>query len=233
MVRLSVVIPAYNEEATILKLLEQVSRQRIEGVDIETIVIDDCSVDRTRTLLESRPKLYDRLIVLPRNLGKGGAVKVGLENSTGDYVIFQDADLEYDPTDYAQLIMPVRKYNADVVMGSRFMAPSYTRVYYFWHKVGNRILTLVFNVINNTTFTDIYSCYLLFRRSLLDPGELQTQGWEQQAEILTILSKRGNVLYEVPISYHGRTYGEGKKIRARHAVKVLWTILTSRFRRTA
>jgi len=224
-IKLSVVIPAYNEEETILQLLEQVRRQYIKGVELEVLVIDDCSVDDTRALLESRPKLYDCLVTLPENLGKGGAVKAGLEKATGDYVIFQDADLEYDPDDYAKLMMPVIKHDADVVMGSRLMAPPYTRVHYFWHKVGNRLLSLSFNIVNNTTFTDIYSCYLLFRRKLLEPAELKTRGWEQQAEILTILAKRGRVLYEVPISYHGRTYDEGKKIRARHAVTVLWTIL--------
>ena len=231
MIHLSVVIPVYNEETTILELLERVNRQQIDGVKIETVIIDDCSEDRTRILLESRPDLYDRLVTLPRNLGKGGAVHAGLQNATGDYVIFQDADLEYDPDDYASMLMPVLKHEADLVLGSRLLAPPYTRVHYFWHKVGNRLITLSFNLINNRTFTDIYSCYLLFRRSLLDPAELRTWGWEQHAEILTIVARRSRVLYEVPISYHGRTYDEGKKIRPIHTVVVLWTIMTKGLRR--
>jgi glycosyltransferase involved in cell wall biosynthesis len=228
--RLSVIVPAYNEEATIVELLESVGRQSIPGVELETVVIDDCSTDGTRQILEQRPELYSRFITLPRNRGKGGAVKAGLEAATGDYVIFQDADLEYDPSEYGSVLMPVLKHDADVVMGSRLMAPPYTRVHYFWHKLGNRVISLAFNVINNTTYTDVYSCYLLYRRNLLDPSELTTLGWEQQAEILTIVSARGRVLYEVPISYHGRTYEEGKKIRAVHAIRVLWTILVKGIR---
>ncbi|MBH63959.1 MAG: glycosyltransferase [Alphaproteobacteria bacterium] len=229
-IRLSVIVPAYNEEATIVELLERVRRQRIEGTELEIILVDDCSVDGTRALIESRPDLYDQFVALPENLGKGGAVKAGLEAASGTFVIFQDADLEYNPSDYVQMMMPVLEHDADVVLGSRLLAPPYTRVHYFWHKVGNRLLTLSFNLVNNTTFTDIYSCYLLFRKNLLDPAELRTRGWEQQAEILANLARRGDVLYEVPISYHGRTYEEGKKIRAKHAIKVLWTILTGGFR---
>lgn len=229
-IRLSVVIPAYNEERTILKVLNAVRAQRIDGVSIEVVVVDDGSKDRTRELLSANPSLYDELVLQPRNTGKGGAVCAGLAKATGDYVIFQDADLEYDPSEFARMMMPVLRHGADVVMGSRLMAPPYTRVHYFWHKVGNQTLSLVFNVINNTTFTDIYSCYLLFRRSLLDPRELTTFGWQQQAEILSIIVDRGTVFYEVPITYHGRTYAEGKKIRASHAISVFWTIIVKGLR---
>ncbi len=225
MTQLSVVIPAYNEEATILEVLATVRQQKIEGVEVEIVVVDDCSTDRTRELVESRPDLHDHFISLPKNLGKGGAVKAGLRQAKGEFVLFQDADLEYDPGEYANLMEPVLRHDADVVMGSRFIAPLYTRVHYYWHKVGNRLLTFVFNVINNTTFSDIYSCYLLFRRSLLDPEELRTYGWEQQAEILSNISRRAKVIYEVPISYHGRTYDEGKKIRAHHTIAILLTII--------
>jgi glycosyltransferase involved in cell wall biosynthesis len=222
--KLSVIIPAYNEEGTILELLQTVAAQNIEGVDIEVVVVDDCSVDSTLQILEENPDCYHKLVKLPRNSGKGGAVKAGLAEASGDYILFQDADLEYDPSDYASLMMPVMKHEADVVMGSRLMAPPYTRVHYFWHKQGNRFITLFFNIINNTTFTDIYSCYLLFRRDLIKPEELTTMGWEQHAEILTLTTKRSKIFYEVPISYHGRTYDQGKKIRAHHIISVLWTI---------
>ncbi len=225
MIRLSVVIPAYNEEATIIEVLTEVRKQKIEGVEVEIVVIDDCSVDETRALVESHPELHDHFVSLPKNLGKGGAVQVGLRHATGDFILFQDADLEYEPNEYERLMQPVLRHEADVVMGSRFIAPISTRVHYFWHKVGNRTLTLVFNVINNTTFSDIYSCYLLFRRNLLDPEELRSYGWEQHAEILSNVSKRAKVIYEVPISYHGRTYDEGKKIRAYHTIAILWMII--------
>jgi len=225
MVKLSVLVPAYNEQETILELLGLVRRQSIDGVEIEIIVIDDCSKDNTLALLKANPDLYDHLVEQPTNMGKGGAVKAGLAAATGDFILFQDADLEYDPDEYEKLLLPVLKHNADVVMGSRLMAPPYTRVHYFWHKVGNRFITLCFNIINNTTFTDIYSCYLLYRRSLLTADDLKTVGWEQHAEILTLATKRGTVFYEVPITYHGRTYEQGKKIRAHHIIAVIRTII--------
>lgn len=228
MTQISIIIPAFNEEATIIELLEAVHKQKIDSIELEILVVDDGSIDRTVDLLEARPELYTRLIKQPRNGGKGAAVLAGLAEAGGDYILFQDADLEYDPNDYATLFAPVTRFNADVVMGSRFVAPSYTRVSYFWHKIGNRLITFAFNILNNTTFTDVYSCYLLYRRSLVDPASLKTVGWEQHAEILSTAVTNGNSLYEVPISYHGRGYEEGKKIRAHHAIGVIWTILKKR-----
>lgn len=227
----SLIIPAYNEEKTILDILGQVREQRVEGIEFEVIVVDDGSKDGTRGLLDANPQLYDRFIKMPQNGGKGAAVQAGLEAATGDYILFQDADLEYSPTEYAKILMPVREFDADIVFGSRFLAPVYTRVHYFWHKVGNNIITLVFNLLNNTTFTDIYSCYFLYRRSLIDPKALRTSGWEQQAEILSRAVRSGRVFYEVPISYRGRSYAEGKKIRAIHALSVIATIIRERFTR--
>ena len=157
------------------------------------------------------------------------AVKKGLLNATGEYILFQDADLEYDPSDYEKLFKPVLNFNADIVFGSRLTASQLTRVYYFWHKLGNKFITFLFNILNNTTFTDIYSCYLLFKSDLLKPDELSCDGWDQQAEILSLLVSRGKSFYEVPVNYYGRTYEEGKKIRAHNAVAVLLTILKKRF----
>lgn len=228
MTRLSVLVPSYNEEATILELLGRVAEQKIDGVEIEVLVIDDGSTDDTVELLERNPALYAKLIKRPRNGGKGAAVRDGLLEATGDYVLFQDADLEYDPADYASLLKPVLDFDADIVMGSRLVASPCTRVSYFWHKVGNRLITFIFNILNNTTFTDVYSCYLLYRRNLVDPKDLVAEGWEQHAEILSRAVAKAKAMYEVPISYYGRTYDEGKKIRARHAIAVVWTIVWRR-----
>ena len=230
MITLTVLIPAYNEEKTILEILRRVKAQKIEGVAFEVLIVDDGSTDDTAALLEANPDLYTRLIRKP-NGGKGSAVRAGLAAATGDYVIFQDADLEYDPADYAKMLLPVLRFDADVVMGSRLVAPEYTRVFYFWHKVGNRLITLLFNILNNTTFSDVYTCYLLYRRACLDPANLETDGWEQHAEILSRLVAVPRVMYEVQISYHGRTYEEGKKIRAHHVIPVIWTMIKRRLLR--
>jgi Glycosyltransferases involved in cell wall biogenesis len=221
MPRLSVVIPAYNEEASIVELLGKVRAQSVRGFEIEIIVVDDGSKDQTVALLEQNPGLYDEFVKQPKNGGKGAAVRVGLMRATGDYILFQDADLEYDPAEYEKLLEPVLRFDADVVLGSRMLAPPWTRVHYFWHKRGNAFLTFAFNLLFNTTFTDTYTCYLLYRRSLLEPSELVSNGWEQHAEILCRVVRRARSCYEVPISYAGRTYAEGKKIRARHGFGVL------------
>ena len=228
MISLSILVPAYNEEATIIELLGRVAAQKIKGVKIEVLVIDDGSSDSTVELLEQNPALYTRLLKRAQNGGKGAAVKAGLSEATGDYVLFQDADLEYDPDEYGKLLKPVLEFGADIVMGSRLVASPCTRVSYFWHKIGNRLITFTFNILNNTTFTDIYSCYLLYRRDLVDPKSLTADGWEQQAEILSRAAAKAKSMYEVPISYYGRTYGEGKKIKAHHAVAVIWTIVVRR-----
>jgi len=228
MTTLSVLVPAYNEEKTIRQVLEAVSAQKIPGVELQVLVINDASTDRTGEVLQGCPGLYQKLITLPRNRGKGAAIIAGLEAAGGDYVLVQDADLEYDPHDYAVLLKPVLDFGAELVVGSRFLAPLWTRVNYFWHMVGNRVITLFFNVLNNTTFTDIYCGSVVFRRTLLSPGELRREGWDQQAEILSRICRRARVIYEVPITYHGRSYDEGKKIRALDAVPVLWRILSER-----
>ena len=229
MITVSVLIPAYNEEATILEILRKVRAVTYTGVTFEVLVIDDGSNDRTIELLEANPDLYGQLIKMPQNGGKGAAVKAGLAAAAGDYIIFQDADLEYDPADFTKMLYPVVEHQADIVMGSRFIAPQYMRVSYFWHKVGNYLITFIFNILNNTTFTDVYSCYLMFRRDLIYAKNLRTYGWEQHAEILSIATQRGKVFYEVPISYHGRTYEDGKKIRAHHTIAVIWTMIKMRF----
>ena len=229
MIKVSIIIPAYNEEATIIQVLEQVAAQKCQNVELEVIVVDDGSADRTAELVQARPDLCTNFIRQPVNGGKGAAVRTGLKAATGDYILFQDADLEYDPADYEKLFLPALKFNADLIIGSRFAAPQYTRVFYFWNRVGNAVITLLFNILNNTTFTDIYTCYVMFRRTLVIPDQLKTDGWEQQAEILSHVVRKSTVFYEVPISYHGRTYAEGKKIRAHHIFGVIASIVKGRF----
>jgi glycosyltransferase involved in cell wall biosynthesis len=222
---ISVIIPAYNEEASILQVLKRANAQEIDGIQFQIIVIDDGSIDNTADIVENNRDLCSTFIRQDTNQGKGAAVKAGLKAADGDYILFQDADLEYDPAEYERLLVPVLRFQADIVMGSRLIGAEFTRVHYFWHNLGNRMITLLFNVLNNTTFTDIYSCYLLFRRTLVSPDELKTVGWEQHAEILCAASSKAKSMYEVPITYHGRTYEDGKKIRAHHVIPVIWTII--------
>ena len=221
----SIIIPAFNEENTIVELLKKVNLQKTKKFNLEIIVIDDCSFDNTKEILKENPSLYTKLIELEKNLGKGGAVREGLKNATGSYILFQDADLEYDPNEYKKIFDMIFKFNADIVIGSRFLSPEFTRVHYFFHKLGNKFITNLFNLIYNTTFTDIYSCYLCFKRNLVDPLKLKSNGWSQQAEILATAVKSSEVFYEVPIAYSGRTFEEGKKIKARHTFAVIYMII--------
>ena len=225
MIKLSIIIPAYNEQNTIISLLEKVNKVNIQGVDKEIIVIDDSSTDETLFLLEERNDLYSKLIKQKINGGKGAAVKAGLLASKGEYILFQDADLEYDPNDYIKILEPVLRFDADVVIGSRLVASQITRVSYFWHRIANKLITFSFNILNNTTFTDVYSCYLLYKANLLDPNMLLTNGWEQHAEILSNVVSKGKRFYEVPINYYGRTYDEGKKIRPINIIPVFAIII--------
>ena len=231
MINISILIAAYNEEATIIYLLKSVQKEisKIKTVNFEIIVIDDCSNDSTSKLLRENETLYNHVISLEKNQGKGGAILQGLEKAKGEFILFQDADLEYSPKDYKTLIRPIVDFHVDVVIGSRFLAPQFTRVHYFWHKVGNWGLTLIFNILNNTTFTDIYCCYLICRKSLVPLEKIKTKGWEQHGEILSLAVKQGKVFFEIPITYRGRSYDEGKKIRGFHIFKILYTITMTRF----
>ena len=226
--KVTILIPVFNEENTIIEILNRVNSEKKDETEIEIIVVDDCSTDNSKNLLKENTELFDKLVELEKNLGKGGAVREGLKHSTGDYVLFQDADLEYSPKDHGKIFRILHEFNADVVIGSRFLSPEYTRVHYFFHKVGNRSITLLFNLLYNTTFTDIYSCYLCFKRELIDPNKLKSNGWAQQAEILASAVKSSKVHYEVPISYAGRTFAEGKKIKARHTIGVVLMIIKKR-----
>jgi glycosyltransferase involved in cell wall biosynthesis len=221
----SVVVPVYNERSTVVTLLERV---RAAGVQVELIVVDDGSTDGTREVLERERSRIDHLIFLERNSGKGAALKAGFAVATGDVLIIQDADLEYDPQDYLELLKPIQHANADLVLGSRLTGARPQRAYYYWHYLGNRFITWIARVLYNTTLTDIYTCYKVFRRKHLEGLNIRSNGFEFDAEFLAALLKRNLVVYEVPIAYYGRTYEEGKKIRWHHVIRVVWNLVKYR-----
>lgn len=226
---LSIIIPVFNEEKTIIQILKKISKNSTDKVKYEIIVIDDGSTDQTKKLLEDNKNLYNKLLVNDYNKGKGYSVKRGIENSTGSHIIFQDADLEYDPADFKKFEKIFLEFDADGIIGSRFVYSDYTRSHNILNKIGNHILTLFFNILYNTTFTDIYSCYFAFKKDKIDVNLLKTEGFEQHAEILCQVIKNGNKFYEVPISYNGRNASEGKKIKAHHFFIVLYQIFKQRF----
>ena len=230
MKKLSIIIPTYNEEVTILKILNRINTTKKENILYEVIVINDASTDNTKDILENNSNLYSILINNEKNLGKGGSVRNAIEKASGDYIIFQDADLEYDPEEISKFIDVFLNFDADIILGSRFTYDRYTKSHSFYNKIGNRLITLIFNLLYNTTFTDIYCCYLCFRRNLIKSSELQTNGFEQHAEILTKVISKSKNYFEVPINYNGRTIAEGKKIRFYHIFSVIKEIIKGRFR---
>ena len=226
----SIVIPCYNEEATIAEIL-----RRVQAVEIgarEVIVVDDGSTDGTRALLQGElAALHDRLILRPRNGGKGAALVEGFAAARGDLVVVQDADLEYHPDDYPALLEPLRRHGADVVYGSRFVASNSHRVLYYWHSLANRWLTLFSNMMTNLNLTDMATGAKAFRREALQGLRLKERGFGIEPELTARLAQRRLVFYEVGVSYHGRTYAEGKKIGWRDAFRYLWVILRCRLTR--
>ncbi|MGZ5003041.1 MAG: glycosyltransferase family 2 protein, partial [Chthoniobacterales bacterium] len=218
--KLSVIIPCYNEKATVVSLVRAVRASSVS--DLEIIVIDDGSTDGTRELLENEVRsLADKVLFYEHNRGKGAAVRTGIADATGDYVVIQDADLEYDPSDYPKLLEPLIHHGADVVFGSRFVGSQAHRVVYFWHMVGNRVLTLISNMCTNLTRTDMEAGYKMFRREVLQRIELEEDRFGFDPEFTARIAKLGCVVYEVGVSYHGRTYEQGKKIGWRDGFRVL------------
>ncbi|MDC1159294.1 glycosyltransferase family 2 protein [Candidatus Pelagibacter sp.] len=226
---ISIIIPSFNEGKTILEVLSRISQTVKPDLNYEVVVVDDGSKDNTLILLEQNKKLYNQLISYEKNNGKGYAVKKGLEVANGKYIFFQDADLEYDPIEINKFASVINRFDPDVIIGSRFNYSEYTRSHSILNKFGNILITLIFNLIYNTTFTDIYSCYACFKKELLDVESLKTIGFEQHAEILCKVVKRGKKFYEVPISYNGRTQEEGKKIKFYHIFSVLFRIVSEKF----
>ena len=227
-----ILIPVFNEEHTIRNILKQIDELDIlknnQNLKKEIIVIDDKSYDNTNKILEENSELYTKLLKNSKNSGKGYCIKKGLEVAKGDYVIIQDADEEYDPKDYTKFIECAEKFNADLVIGSRFIYDKYTRSHNFLNKIGNSVITLLFNLIYNTTFTDIYCCYIFFKRDLVKPEKLISNGFEQHAEILCKIVKNGSKFFEVPVNYNGRTIKEGKKIRYYHIFSIIFQMIKNR-----
>ena len=228
---ISIIIPVYNEEKTIITILKKINSLNIwnENQKKEIIVINDGSNDKTLNLLKQNTILYTKLINNITNKGKGFSVKEGIKNSSGDYILIQDSDNEYDPDDYVKFINCAKKFNADLVIGSRFIFDQYSRSHYFFNKIGNKIITLLFNIVNNTTFTDIYCGYIFFKKNILEINKIKSEGFDQQAEILNNIVKNGNKYYEVSVNYNGRTISEGKKIKFYHIIPVLFQIMKSKF----
>jgi len=223
-VKLSIVIPCYNERSTIEAVIDAV--RAAPGGEKEIIVVDDCSRDGSGELLEGplRAKV-DRVLRHPVNRGKGAALRTGIAGATGDIVIIQDADLEYDPQQYPVLIEPILQDKADVVYGSRFLGAGPHRVLYFWHRMGNGLLTLVSNMFTNLNLTDMETCYKVFRREIIQSVRIEEDRFGFEPEITAKIAKMRCRVYEVGISYHGRTYEEGKKIGWRDGVRAMWCIV--------
>lgn len=222
--KLSVVIPVFNEEKTVVEIVDRV---QAVPLDKELIVVDDCSTDETPRLLARIAEAADNVRVLrhERNQGKGASLRTGFAAASGEVVIIQDADLEYDPQEYQKLIAPILDGRADVVYGSRFSGGQTHRVLYFWHSVGNRLLTLLSNMFTDLNLTDMEVCYKVFRREIIQAIEIEESRFGFEPEITAKLAKTRCRIYEVGIAYSGRTYQEGKKIGWRDGFRAVWCIL--------
>ncbi|MHB8094406.1 MAG: glycosyltransferase family 2 protein [Candidatus Aminicenantales bacterium] len=225
--KLSIVIPVFNEADTILELVRRVREVPLD-VEKEIIIVDDCSTDGTRGLLEGLGKEGIKVVLHPKNMGKGSALRTGFAAAEGDIILVQDADLEYDPAEYPVLLGPILDGRADVVYGSRFLGGPH-RVLFFWHFVGNRFLTMLSNLFSNLNLTDMETCYKVFRRDILRKIELKSKRFGFEPEVTIKLAKLKCRIYEVPISYSGRDYAQGKKIGWKDGVAALFHIIRFRF----
>lgn len=226
--KLSVLVPVYNERQTILELLHRVLSVPIPK---EVIVVDDGSTDGTREILKEQVEgQLPEVIVLyhDKNKGKGAAIRTAIAQATGDYVLIQDADLEYDPREYPALLEPLLDGRADVVFGSRFLGGGPHRVLYFWHRVGNGFLTLLSNMLTNLNLTDMEACYKVFKREVIQSLPLRCNRFDFEPEVTAKVAKRKYRIYEVPISYSGRDYAEGKKVSWKDGLMAIWTIIKYR-----
>ena len=222
--KVSVVIPCYNEKDTIEKIVEAVRNAPLESREI--IVIDDCSQDGTQAVLKEKiSKMVDKVIYQPVNRGKGAALRSGFAAATGDIILVQDADLEYNPEDYPLLLEPLMSGKADAVFGSRFMGGRPHRVLFFWHMAGNKFLTFVSNMLTNLNLTDMETGYKAFKASLIKSIQIEEDRFGVEPEIIAKLARTGCRIYEVGISYSGRTYAEGKKVNWRDGLRAIYAIV--------
>ncbi len=221
--KLSVVVPVYNEKDTVETIIKTL--RAVNDIDMEIIIVDDYSTDGTRDLYPKLEKEVDQIILHEKNMGKGAALRTGFKHAKGDCVIVQDADLEYDPNEFHLLLRPIINGKADVVYGSRFQGSGPHRVLFFWHFVGNKMLTLLSNMFTNLNLTDMETCYKLFKREVIQNIRIEENRFGFEPEITAKIAKRNLRIYEVGISYFGRTYAEGKKIGMKDAIRAFYCII--------
>ena len=227
--KITIIIPCYNEEKTLEKIVNKVLK--FKSFEKEIIIVDDCSSDRSGEIIDRLKSNLSEIksVKHPKNLGKGAGIKSGVALSTGDIILIQDADLEYNPEDYDNLLKPFLETDADVVYGSRFLGGKYVKLCFFWHFVANKILTVLCNVFTNLNMTDMETGYKLFKTEVIKSIELKEKSFGIEPEITVKLGKKGFIFYEVPISYSGRSYNEGKKIGLKDAFVAIYCIFKYRF----
>ncbi len=226
---LSIIMPVYNEVKTIEKAIKEVEKVKLKFIKKQLIVVDDGSTDGTREILKKIQKRDKKILIIfkEKNEGKGSAIREGLKYATGDYILFQDADLEYTPEDYSVMLKPILKDYADVVYGSRFLGPH--RSFLFWHYVANKFLNFLVNILYDTTLTDMETCFKLFKSDVIKNIKLRSNSFTIEPEITSKILKKNVKIYEVPIQYFGRGYEEGKKIKAIDGIKAFITLFWYRF----
>lgn len=225
--KLSVIMPSYNNKSTIREIIKRV--KEAEPFDKEMIVVDDSSTDGTKDILKGINEEGIKVLFHEKNTGKGSAVRTGFAQAKGDIVVIQDADLEYDPRELSLLIKPIEDGVADASYGSRLAGGKPQRVHMFWHKIGNIIMTLIANILYNSTLTDVTTCYKAFKRDFIKDIKIKSNGFAIESELTAKILKKGARLYEMPISYYGRSYNEGKNIRFYHAFEIIWALIKFRF----